>query len=156
MEDQRNDDKGTNQQESLPAVNGGILFNETPISGNLNLRVGKLFYSGVDITKRAQAGVGVLVERNLADRITEWKPVEGTVVIRQLKLQQAKALTMVQVYAANLEGEYDTFLNEVRRAMSKVQNTESLILIGDFNAHAAVDAEKWNGVIANNGKRPQQ
>ncbi|VDP08816.1 unnamed protein product [Soboliphyme baturini] len=30
-------------------------------------------------------------------------------------------------------------------------NTESLILMGEFNAHVGVDAEKWNGVIGKDG-----
>ncbi|VDP54308.1 unnamed protein product [Soboliphyme baturini] len=37
--------------------------------------------------------------------MTHWKPVSGRVVILRLKLQQAKSMTMVQVYAHNLEGE---------------------------------------------------
>ncbi|VDP54612.1 unnamed protein product [Soboliphyme baturini] len=60
-------------------------------------------------------------------------------------------MTLVQVYASNLEGEYDTFLEEVQCALSEVSNTESLILMGDFNAHVGVDVEKWNGVIEKNG-----
>ncbi|VDP09220.1 unnamed protein product, partial [Soboliphyme baturini] len=60
-------------------------------------------------------------------------------------------MTLVQVYAPNLEGEYDTFLKEVQCALSEVPNTESQILMGDFNAHVVVDAEKWNGVDKKNG-----
>ncbi|VDP28022.1 unnamed protein product [Soboliphyme baturini] len=111
-------------------------------SGLLNLIGWKLFYSGVDITTRAQAGVGVLVEPNLADTIIDWKPVSGRVVILRLKLQQAKSMTLVQVYAPKFEGEYETFLEEVQCTLSEVPNTESLILMGDFNAHVGVDAEK--------------
>ncbi|VDP10183.1 unnamed protein product [Soboliphyme baturini] len=57
----------------------------------------------------------------------------------------------MQVYSPNLEGEYGTFPEEVQSALSEVPNTESLILMGDFNAHVGVDAEKWNGVIGKNG-----
>ncbi|VDO99681.1 unnamed protein product [Soboliphyme baturini] len=60
-------------------------------------------------------------------------------------------MTLVQVYAPNLEGEYDIFLEEVQCALSEVPKTEFFILFGDFNAHVGVDAEKWNGVIARNG-----
>ncbi|VDP54206.1 unnamed protein product, partial [Soboliphyme baturini] len=68
----------------------------------------------VDITTRAQAGVGVLVDPNLADRIINGKTVSGRVVILRLKLQHAKVLTMVQVYAPILKAQYDTFLKEAQ------------------------------------------
>ncbi|VDP49011.1 unnamed protein product [Soboliphyme baturini] len=95
------------------------------------------------MTTRAHAGVGVLVEPNTADRIIVWKPISARVVILRLKLQQAKSITLVQVYAPNLEGEYETLREEVQCALSEVPNTEFLILMGDFNAHVGVDAEKW-------------
>ncbi|VDP25733.1 unnamed protein product [Soboliphyme baturini] len=65
-------------------------------SGILNYCGWKLFYSGVPITTCAQAGPGVLIEPNLADRIVEQKP------IILLKLELAKALTL-------LSGEYESF-----------------------------------------------
>ncbi|VDP43938.1 unnamed protein product [Soboliphyme baturini] len=86
--------------------------------GLLNLNGWKLFYSGVDITTRAQAGVSVLVEPNFADRIIDWKPVSRRVVILRLKLQQAKELTLVHVHMPNLVRERDTFLEEVQCALS--------------------------------------
>ncbi|VDP14878.1 unnamed protein product [Soboliphyme baturini] len=46
----------------------GLSSTKRPGSGLLNLNGRKLFYSDVDITTRAQAGIGVLVEPNLADR----------------------------------------------------------------------------------------
>ncbi|VDO80973.1 unnamed protein product [Soboliphyme baturini] len=86
------------------------------------------------VSEAAQAGVRVLVEPNIADRIIDWKPISGRVA-----------------YGYNLEGENETFLEEVQCALSEVPNTESLILMGDFNAHVGVDAEKWNGVIGRKG-----
>ncbi|VDP14010.1 unnamed protein product [Soboliphyme baturini] len=67
--------------------------------------------------------------------------------ILSLTLQPTKAFILVQVCALNLEGKYDTFLEEVHCALSIVLNTESVILMDDSNAHVGVDAEKWNGVI---------
>ncbi|VDP07185.1 unnamed protein product [Soboliphyme baturini] len=120
----------------------GLSSTKRPGFGLLNLNGWKLFYSGVDITTRTQAGVGVLVEPNLANRIIVWKPITGRVVILRLKLQQANSITLVQVYAPNVEGEYETFLEEVQCALSEVPNTGSFILIGDLNSHVGVNAEK--------------
>ncbi|VDO97490.1 unnamed protein product [Soboliphyme baturini] len=65
----------------------------------------------------AQTGDGVLVEPSLEERITDLNPVSGGEVIRRLKLQQAKAFTL-----------------EIQCALYEVPNTESLILMNDFNA----------------------
>ncbi|VDP47501.1 unnamed protein product, partial [Soboliphyme baturini] len=84
------------------------------------------------------AGVVILVEPILVDRIIHWKPVNGWMAIVRLKLQQVKALTLVQVYALNLERDYHAVLDEVQCALFDVPNTESLILMDDFNAHVSV------------------
>ncbi|VDP00591.1 unnamed protein product [Soboliphyme baturini] len=81
----------------------------------------------------------------------EEKAIARSLVILRLKLQHAKEFTLVKVYAPIFEGEYETFLEEVQCVLSEVPNTESLILMGDCNAHVEVDAEKRNGVIGKNG-----
>ncbi|VDP22207.1 unnamed protein product [Soboliphyme baturini] len=101
---------------------------------------------------RVQAGVDVPVEHNFADRIIEWKHISGRAAIVRPKLEQAKTITMLQKYALNLQGEYETLLEEVQCALTDVPNTESVILMGDFNAHVGVDVEEWNGEIGK--KRP--
>ncbi|VDP54168.1 unnamed protein product [Soboliphyme baturini] len=60
-------------------------------------------------------------------------------------------MTVVKVGAPNLEGEYEAFLEELQCALSEVPNTESLILMGDFNEHVGVDAENCNGEIGKTG-----
>ncbi|VDP53138.1 unnamed protein product [Soboliphyme baturini] len=73
----------------------------------------------------------------------DWKPASGKMVIFRLKLQQAKSMTLAQVYAPNLKEKCETLLDEAQCALSEVPNTESPILMGDFNAHVGVDVEKW-------------
>ncbi|VDP24840.1 unnamed protein product [Soboliphyme baturini] len=99
----------------------------------MNLNGWKLFYSGADIITRAHADVDALVEPNLACKITDCKAYQR------------------KVYAPNLRGDYETFLEEVQCALSEAPNTEFLTLMGDFNAHVGVEAEKWNGVNRKNG-----
>ncbi|VDP26687.1 unnamed protein product [Soboliphyme baturini] len=94
-----------------------VIINRLNNNRILNLCWWKLFYSGVDITARAQPGVGVLLERNQAERIIEWKPVSRKVAILQLQQQQAKALTLLQVYVPNLEEQYKSFLEETEYAL---------------------------------------
>ena len=61
----------------------------------------KLFYSGVDVTTSAQAGVGILVSPRLA---TDWIPHGGRVCLLKLRLQE-RSLYILQVYAPNAEAQ---------------------------------------------------
>ena len=98
-------------------------------SGTVDLQEGwKLFYSGVDAALSAQAGVGILTSPRLADRVIDWIPLGGRVAIMKLKLQKM-ILTLVQVYAPNLEAEYAAFLDEVDDALQRVADTESVLIM---------------------------
>ncbi|VDP07232.1 unnamed protein product [Soboliphyme baturini] len=55
------------------------------------------------------------------------------------------------VYALNLEGEYDSFLEGVKCALYEVPPTESFILMGNFNYHVIADTQKRKGVMGKNG-----
>ena len=48
---------------------------------------------------------------------------------------QNKALCLFQVYAPNATSEYGVFVDEVNDALSRVANSESIVLLKDFNAH---------------------
>ncbi|VDO94355.1 unnamed protein product [Soboliphyme baturini] len=91
-------------------------------------------------------GSGILNHRGLklsyCFAIIKWKPASGSVAILRLKPQHAKTLTLIQVYAPNLEGEYETFLEEVQCALSEMPTKGSIILMGNFNVHVRVVAEK--------------
>ncbi|VDO99636.1 unnamed protein product [Soboliphyme baturini] len=104
-------------------------------SGILNLVGWKLFYSSVDITTRAQAGVGVLVESNLVDRITEWNFINRRAAIIRQKPQQANALTLLKVNAPNLEGEYTFFREDVEGTLFEMPTAESVIVMDDLNTY---------------------
>ena len=102
----------------------------------------------------AQAGVGILTSPWLADRVVEWIPMGGRVAVLRVRLE-TKTLSLVQAYAPNLEAEYAAFLDEVDAALEKVPNTESFILMGDFNAHVGNDIQTWGSVIGRNGDAHQ-
>ena len=60
---------------------------------------------------------------------------------------QNRALCLFQVYAPNATSEYEAFVDEVNDAVSRVENSESIVLLGDFNAHVGTDNETWKGVF---------
>ena len=55
----------------------------------------------------------------------------------------------LQVYAPNMELQYEAFLEEVEVALRNATSSESLVLLGDFNAHVGIDNVTWKGVIGN-------
>ena len=110
----------------------------------------QLFYSGVDSALHAQAGVGILTNSRLAERVVEWRPISERMTLLRFKLKE-KTLALVQVYAPNTESEYAPFLDEVLRVLERIPGTDSIVLLGDFNAHVGKDAQTWKGVIGENG-----
>ena len=117
----------------------------TKRKGNGTLVLNKrwqLFYSGVDPALHAQAGVGILTNPRLAERVVEWRPISERVALLRLKLKE-KTLALVQVYAPNTESEYAPFLDEVLGVLEGISGTDSIVLLGDFNAHVGNDAQTW-------------
>ena len=59
----------------------------------------------------------------------------------------------LQVYAPNMELQYEAFLEEVEVALRNATSSESLVLLGEFNAHVGIDNVTWKGVIGQRGDR---
>ena len=137
------------QQYRLDVV--GISSTKRRGSGTVELNGGwKIFYSGVHAAMSAQAGVGLLVSPNIAECVVDWVPLGGTVCLLKLRLQE-RPLCILQVYAPNIESQYEAFLEEVEVALEKATSSESLVLLGDFNTHVGIDNATWKGVIGQHG-----
>lgn len=128
----------------------GISSTKRRGSGTVDLEGGwKLFYSGVQPTESARAGVGILTSPRLTDCAVEWIPSGGRIGLLKLNLGK-RFVWIVQVYAPNHEAQYQPFLDELSTALDVV-GTDSFILLGDFNAHVGTDSLGWKGVIGRNG-----
>ena len=77
-------------------------------------------------------------------------PLGGRVCLLKLRLQK-RSLCILQVYAPNIELQYEAFLEEVEVALGKATSSKSLVLLGDFNAHVGTDNATWKGVIGQHG-----
>ena len=55
------------------------------------------------------------------------------------------------MYAPNTKSECASFLDEVLGVLEGIPGTDSIVLLGDFNAHVENDAQTWKGVIGKNG-----
>ncbi|KAK3571523.1 hypothetical protein QTP86_012904 [Hemibagrus guttatus] len=108
-----------------------------------------LFYSGVPHGERRWAGMGLLIAPQLSRHVLEFSPVNERVV--SLRLQGGdRCLTVISAYGPNGSVEYPTFLETLRGVLEGAPTGDSIVLLGDFNAHVGNDSDTWRGVIGRN------
>ncbi|KAK3526236.1 hypothetical protein QTP70_018714 [Hemibagrus guttatus] len=109
-----------------------------------------LFFSGVPHGERRRAGVGLLIAPQLSRHVLEFSPVNERVVSLRLRVGD-RCLTVVSAYGPNGSVEYPTFLETLRGVLEGAPTGDSIVLLGDFNAHVGNYSDTWRGVIGRNG-----
>ncbi|GAA6095909.1 receptor-type tyrosine-protein phosphatase F-like, partial [Tachysurus ichikawai] len=108
-----------------------------------------LYYSGVARGERRRSGVGLLIAPQLSRHVLEFTPVNERVVSLRLRVGD-RSLTVICAYGPNGSVEYPTFLASLGGVLESAPTGDSVVLLGDFNAHVGSDSDTWRGVIGRN------
>ena len=105
-----------------------------------------IFWSGKSADEKRESGVGFAVKNHLVSRIEQPTGVSDRIMKLRLPLAANRYLTLLSVYAPTLvspEEDITSFYHALRSVISGVSRSESLVILGDFNARVGSDSDTW-------------
>ena len=93
---------------------------------------------------RGGEDVGLLIAPRLSANMLEFTPVDESITSLCLQVREW-ILTMVCAYTPNHSWEYPPFFESLEKVLESAPTGNSIVLLGDFNAHVGNDSEMWRG-----------
>ena len=92
----------------------------------------------------------MLIAPQLSHHVLEFFAVNERVVSLCLWVWD-RSLTVVSAYGSNSSVEYPASLETLGGVLESALTGDSVVLLGDFNAHVGSDSVTWRGVTGRNG-----
>lgn len=96
-----------------------------------------LFYSGVDKSERANAGVGILIRSHLGTNVMDAYYMNERIMMIKIALKN-NILYIISIYAPQTgrpRVERESFYSSLQELLDSIPKNNSIMIMGDFNAH---------------------
>ncbi|CAH1975795.1 unnamed protein product [Acanthoscelides obtectus] len=93
------------------------------------------FWSGVEKSKRAKAGVAIAIKKVMEKFIMDWNPVDERIITVDMKIK-GREIKIFGIYAPTDDSDTNTkdkFFDKLSEELDKTKNRQEIVLIGDLN-----------------------
>ena len=112
------------------------------------------FWSGKPKGERREAEVGFAIKKDFVTKLTEMPRPVSDRIMTMTTLSKDNFATIISVYAPTMTNPHETkeaFYNQLASVLCGTPRTDTLLLIGDFNARIGREHDKWPLVKGKNG-----